>query len=213
MEKIYFDSSTFIWKKKLNLKNNKDILLKEVYSIIKYQPENTTDGFIYREMAENEINFTGEIKIQTKLDEILQLSINSSKEIHDATNKKYNKLNINSWINVVRSINPIQPNFKEGNEKYHTHTDIQEKAKKYIPDYTYVYYIQMPDVMSAEDGVLYFKGKNEKEYWIRPEEDDLIIMPADIPHAPNNAPNANIDRIVLAGNVGFNYIKKEKTLF
>ena len=213
MEKIYFDSSTFIWKKKLNLKNDKNILLKEAYSVIKYQPKNKTDGFSFIEITENETNFTGEIKIQTKLDEIVQICINSCKEIHDTTNKKYNKLNINSWINMVRSINPVQPNFKEGYEKYHIHTDIQEKAKKYIPDYTYVYYIQMPDVMSAEDGVLYFKGKNEKEYWIRPEEDDLIIMPADMPHAPNNAPNANIDRIVLAGNVGFNYIKKEKTLF
>jgi hypothetical protein len=71
----------------------------------------------------------------------------------------------------------------------------------------------MPDVMEEEDGVLYFKGRNGNEYWIRPEEDDLIIMEADMPHAPNNAPNANIDRIVLAGNVGFDYIKKEKTLF
>jgi cupin superfamily acireductone dioxygenase involved in methionine salvage len=213
MEKIYFDSSTFIWKKKLNLKNDKDILLKEAYSVIKYQPKNKTDGFSFIEITENETNFTGEIKIQTKLDEIVQIGINSCKEIHDTTNKKYNKLNINSWINMVRSINPVQPNFKEGYEKYHVHTDIQKKAKKYIPDYTYVYYIQMPDVMSADDGVLYFKGKNEKEYWVRPEEGDLIIMPADMPHAPNNAPNANINRIVLAGNVGFDYIKKEKTLF
>jgi len=70
----------------------------------------------------------------------------------------------------------------------------------------------MPDVMNDEDGVLYFIGKNKQEYWIRPEEDDLIIMEADMPHAPNNAPNSTIDRIVLAGNVGFEYIKKEKSL-
>ena len=30
----------------------------------------------------------------------------------------------------------------------------------------------MPDVMNGEDGVIYFRGKNKKEYWIRPEEDD-----------------------------------------
>jgi hypothetical protein len=70
----------------------------------------------------------------------------------------------------------------------------------------------MPDVMDGEDGVLYFKGKNKKEYWIRPEEDDLIIMEGDMPHAPNNAPNSIIDRIVMAGNVGFDFIKKEKTI-
>ena len=70
----------------------------------------------------------------------------------------------------------------------------------------------MPDVMDGEDGVLYFRGPNKKEYWIRPEEDDLIIMEADMPHAPNSAPNSSVDRIVMAGNVGFEFIKKEKSL-
>jgi hypothetical protein len=70
----------------------------------------------------------------------------------------------------------------------------------------------MPDVMNGDDGVLYFLGENKKEYFIKPEEDDLIIMEAHIPHAPNNAPNSTIDRIVMAGNVGFDFIKKEKSL-
>jgi hypothetical protein len=84
--------------------------------------------------------------------------------------------------------------------------------KQFIPNYTYVYYIQMPDVMNGEDGVLYFEGENKKEYWIRPEEDDLIIMDAHMPHAPNDALNSTLDRIVMAGNVGFDFIKKEKSL-
>ena len=70
----------------------------------------------------------------------------------------------------------------------------------------------MPDVMNDEDGVLYFKANNGKEYWIRPEEDDLIIMEGDMPHSPNTAPNSTLDRIVIAGNVGFDYIKKEKSI-
>jgi hypothetical protein len=37
-------------------------------------------------------------------------------------------------------------------------------------------------------------------------------MDADMPHSPNNAPDSTIDRIVLAGNVGFEMIKKEKSL-
>jgi hypothetical protein len=70
----------------------------------------------------------------------------------------------------------------------------------------------MPDVMEEEEGVLYFRGQNKQEYWIRPEEDDLIIMEGWMPHAPNNAPKSTIDRIVIAGNVGFEMIKKEKSL-
>jgi hypothetical protein len=123
---------------------------------------------------------------------------------------------MDTWVNIVRSINPIQIQFKNeelnGIDKYHTHTEIKKQQKSFVPNYTFVYYIQMPDIMTEEDGVLYFRGENKKEYWIRPEEDDLIIMEADMPHAPNNAPNSTIDRIVMAGNVGFDFIKKETSL-
>jgi proteasome assembly chaperone (PAC2) family protein len=70
----------------------------------------------------------------------------------------------------------------------------------------------MPDVMEGDDGILYFKSKNDITYWVKPEEDDLIIMLGDMPHVPNNAPNSTIDRIVLAGNVGFELIKNFKTI-
>ena len=154
-------------------------------------------------------DFTGGlINIETKLDEIVQLGINKCKEIYNEKNINYNKINTGAWVNVVRSKNPVQKKFYP-DEKYHIHTDISDSMKQFIPNYTYVYYIQMPDVMNGEDGVIYFRGKNGNEYWIRPEEDDLIIMEGDMPHSPNNAPQSTIDRIVMAGNVGFEMIKKE----
>ena len=211
MEKIYFDDSTFIWKTKLNCIDDKSVFLKEAYSIIESQPNTKTDGFGYKKEWNQNLNFIGNIKVETKLDEIVQIGINKCKEIYNKKNINYNKINTDAWVNVVRSKNPVQENFHT-NEKYHIHTEINKKNKDFIPYYTYVYYIQMPDVMEEEDGVLYFKGRNNKEYWIRPEEDDLIIMPGDMPHAPNNAPKSTIDRIVMAGNVGFDYIKKQKSL-
>ena len=211
MTKIFFDDSTFIWKTKLNLVGDKTKLLKESYELIKSMPKNDTDSFDYKKEWNSSLNFNGNIKVKTKLDEIVQIGINKCKEIYNETHIHYNKINMDAWVNVVRSKNPIQQNFHKGN-KYHNHIDINKEIKSFVPNYTYVYYIQMPDVMEGEDGVLYFKGQNGKEYWVRPEEDDLIIMPADMPHAPNNAPKSTIDRIVIAGNVGFEFIKKENSL-
>ena len=214
MEKIYFDDTTFIWKTKLNRVNDKLIFLEEAYSIIKSQPENKTDGFGFVKEWNDNLNFNGEFYIKRKLNEINQMGVNLCKDLYEEKNIPYNKINTDAWVNVVRSENPIQPEFNELNvvDRFHVHTEISKKTKSFIPTYTYVYYIQMPDVMNGEDGVLYFKSKNKKEYWIRPEEDDLIIMEADMPHSPNNAPNSTIDRIVIAGNVGFEFIKKEKSL-
>jgi hypothetical protein len=216
MEKLYFDDTTFIWKTKLNMVGDKSSFLKEAHSIIESQPDVKTDGFGYGKEWKGNLNFIGEINIETNLDYVVQQGINLCKEIHQEKNVQYNKINTDAWVNVVRSQNPVQIQFKhnelKGVDKFHVHTDINKESKSFIPNYTYVYYIQMPDVMNGEDGVLYFRGKNKKEYYIRPEEDDLIIMEADMPHAPNSAPNSTIDRIVLAGNVGFEFIKKEKSL-
>lgn len=216
MEKLFFDENTFIWKTKLNRLGQKDELLELSKSIIESQPNTKTDGFGYKKEWNQNLDFIGEIKIETKLDEIVQIGIDECKKIYEEKNITYNKINTDAWVNVVRSTNPIQVQFKheelKGVDKYHIHTEINKEIKSFVPHYTYVYYIQMPNVMNGEDGVLYFKGKNGKEYWVRPEEDDLIIMEADMPHSPNNAPNSTVDRIVMAGNVGFEFIKKEKSL-
>jgi hypothetical protein len=211
MEKIYFDERTYIWKTKLNRIDDKQLFLEEAYSVIQSQPDVKTDGFGYKNEWNQNLNFIGEFKVETKLDEIVQIGVDKCIEIYKEKNINYNKINTDAWVNVVRSQNPVQENF-HSDSKYHTHTEINKKSKQFIPHYTYVYYIQMPDIMEGEDGVLYFKGENGDEYWIRPEEDDLIIMDATTPHSPNNAPNSTLDRIVMAGNIGFDYIKKEKSL-
>lgn len=211
MEKIYFDKDTYIWKTKLNRLGDKQMFLKEAYVVMDSEPNNKTDGYGYKKEWKDNLDFIGEFKIETKLDEIVQIGVNKCKEIYNETNINYNKINTDAWVNVVRSLNPVQENFHTDN-KYHIHTEINKGRKEFIPHYTYVYYIQMPDVMNEDDGVLYFKGKDDTEYWIRPEEDDLIIMEAYVPHSPNNAPNSTLDRIVMAGNVGFDFIKKEKSL-
>jgi hypothetical protein len=218
MEKVYFDDTTFIWKGKLNLSAHKDTILKEANDVADSLKETVrTDGFGYRQEWTNNIDFNGNLTIENKLDEICQHGIDVCKSIYEEQfNIEYNKVNTDAWVNVVRSKNPVQYQFKheeiKGIDKYHTHTEINKKNKYFYPNYTYVYYIQMPDVMEGEDGVLYFRGENGNEYWIRPEEDDIIVMEGWMPHAPNNAPKSTIDRVVLAGNVGFEFIKKEKSL-
>jgi hypothetical protein len=209
MEKIYFDESTFIWKGKLKLSDYKKSILEECLDVINSSNNSSKKLDAYGYIHDSkQIDSTGNILINNNwLDKICQSGINQCKLLYE---DKFNKVNDDAWINVVRSKNPVQPKFMDS--KYHIHTELQSEIGSFFPHYTYVYYIQMPDVMNGDDGVLYFLGKNGKEYWIRPEEDDLIIMEGDMPHAPNNAPNSTIDRIVMAGNVGFEYLKQHKTL-
>jgi hypothetical protein len=211
MEKIYFDDTTFIWKKKLNLIEYKSLLLKEANDIINSEHMNKNDGFAIISWVDN-VNSIGELNKTNKISEVSQISINLCKEIYETNNTPFNKVNVETWINRVRCKNPIQKEYWGDVDKYHTHTEIQTQLKSFYPHYTFVYYIQMPDVMNGDDGVLYFKSKEGVEYFVKPEEDDLIIMKGDMPHSPNSSPNSTIDRIVLAGNVGFDFIKTKSSV-
>lgn len=209
MEKLQFDNETFIWKKKLNLSYHKNAALSASYDVINAEPNNTRGGYSYRNIWDTTIK-------NKTLDTILQIGLNECEILAMNTGIEYNHINFYSWVNVILSKTPIQSGFKykelTGMRKYHTHTEINKKRNTFYPHYTYVYYIQMPNVMDGDDGALYFKSKDGIEHWIRPEEDDLIIMGADIPHAPMGAPKSTIDRIVLAANVGFDLIKNKKSI-
>jgi hypothetical protein len=208
MEKIFFDEKTYIWKTKLNLKHYKNVLLSEVNKIIEDNTnQNVNDSYVYKKELKDNLNFNGIIKIEQELDRILQHGIDCCKTIYG---ENFNKINTDSWVNRVRSKNPTQTNFNQNNEIiFHNHSEVN---KLFNVDYTYVYYIQMPNNLNNSDGVLYIKGLDGKICEILPEEDDLIIMKGDLPHVPASAYNSTIDRIVLAGNVGFDFVKKNKTI-
>jgi hypothetical protein len=214
MEKIYYDDSTYIWKTKLKLSDYKEKALKEALDVIADKPRIVDSyTYIYTKVFDKTVDFLS-LETQSVFEKICNIGTSLCQEIYNQENIPYNNILLSSWVNVVRGKDPVQPAFtKEGNDRYHTHTDINEKAGMFEPKYTFVYYIQMPEIMNNDDGILYFLGKNNKEHQIIPEEDDLIIMAGDVPHFPNNAPNAILDRYVLAGNIGFDHVKKNKTLF
>jgi hypothetical protein len=70
----------------------------------------------------------------------------------------------------------------------------------------------MPDNLEGNDGVLYIQGKDGIIYNILPKENDIIIMQGKVSHVPASASKSTKDRIVIAGNVGFEMIKNTNTL-
>jgi hypothetical protein len=125
----------------------------------------------------------------------------------------YNSVEIGSWVNVVNKSKTKQTirNSKTNELIYHTHTEIEQRLGNPLPNYTFIFYIQMPDNLSNDDGKLFIKDKDGVEFGILPEVGDLIILEGDVPHAPVDAPNSTKDRIVIAGNVVFKNIKTTKT--
>jgi hypothetical protein len=73
----------------------------------------------------------------------------------------------------------------------------------------------MPNNLNENDGKLFFLNqKDNVEMMFLPEENELVIFPADLYHRPETSIYSDIDRIVIAGNILFDLpdFKQKKTL-
>lgn len=73
-------------------------------------------------------------------------------------------------------------------------------------DWTFTYYVQMPDNLLLEDGKLFFKTPN-LEISCMPEVGDLILFSSKLLHKPELNKSSSLERIVYAGN--FTYLNSK----
>ncbi len=197
MKKVFFDNITFFYKDIFNISKFKNNILKECHDIRKNEVPFDSYRMFLKKNQDN--NFLINYKPKSYLDVVAKHCIGKCIKIYK---KKYKKINIEYWLNVVRAKKPTQ-NFN--GITFHRHTDT---CKHFLPTFTFIYYIQMPDNLQNDDGFLFFEGENKKIYHYLPKENDLIIMPACTPHVPSPAYKSTKDRIVLACNIGFETTKK-----
>jgi len=101
---------------------------------------------------------------------------------------------------------------------YHNHIGIgNDEFIRELPEWTLIYYAQMPNNLKGDDGVLYFKTKKGEKVSILPKENQVILFNTDILHRPQIFTNSTKKRIAYACNITIlnrdkTYNKKHKTL-
>jgi sugar phosphate isomerase/epimerase len=171
----------------------KEQTVKAISKLIELQPENEgSDAFTYLNNRFAEI------------DEIEKQGVDICLELLRKKNKDIKKYNYDTWVNRVRSKNPVQAFalFLFGHP-YHNHDDINKNMERYSPTYTYIYYLQMPDNLKNDEGHLVLKDSKGNVFSILPEEGEFLIHSSSIDHYPKEASSSSVDRLVIAGNVGF----------
>lgn len=206
---IILSPTLSIWKSSFDI-TNKDKMLLECEELIKNKPNVNTDGYSYYINGGLKYKNCLDIEINSELDLVMSSGLNSCIELH---NTIFNEIKTDIWVNVVRAKNPVQKNYKSnGSLIFHNHVDLNIANKLPPPLYTFVCYIQMPNNLTQDDGVLFMEDVDHKVYSILPKEGDIIIMKGDLPHVPNYAPNSTVDRMVLAGSVRMDFSKLNKSL-
>ena len=128
-----------------------------------------------------------------------------TKTIENLNNKIYKKIfnflnyNLND-INPYFSTEWVYVSTKNNNwSRFHTHT-FSDTLKTNL-DWSFVYYVQMPDNLNEQEGKILFRTNEGIEVSYLPQVGDLILFPANLLHKPELNRNSDIERIVYAGGL------------
>lgn len=182
---------------------NDEKLLAEIYPIKRY---------LFHDLEYNDeklhlpgIQMTSDYMMSDELTSIKKKGYDLCKSIYEIENPNrtiYGGLQT-SWIYLSTPSNPIS--------HYHDHIIFSPKEIGIQTHYTWIYYIQVPDNCTGEEGHIFFKpphlkynNNDEGAFSFFPEQGCLYMWDAEIPHRPELSPNSTIDRVVIAANVNFN---------
>ncbi len=190
-----------IYRTSLPLNVDKQPLLEEIYVQKRYI-------FFDKEYNDKEVGLPGlqltvDIMAGDAVNSLKQLGYKIGKSIFESISGKevYSGMQSN-WIYISAPSNP--------NSNYHDHIRFSAKEHGVYTDYTWIYYIQMPDNCKDKEGHIFFKPNmytsegDEGAVSFFPEEGYLYFWNSVYAHRPELSPNSTKDRVILAGNLAFN---------
>jgi hypothetical protein len=198
LEKIYFTDTDFVYRTNLG-KYSKDSLINEIEVNIDIDMGSTKSTSESPGIQSYIVIKGGELEnISNKVNKIL---------FDEIYNEPFSPFSFRNWIYLSESTNPFTG--------YHNHTEMQ--YLKSLGQWTWTFYVQMPDNLKGEDGKLLFMLNDGTVHSILPNEGDLFIFPAEMLHKPNLNLKSNKSRIVLGGiisklDLNHRFNKKQKTL-
>jgi hypothetical protein len=127
-----------------------------------------------------------------ELDVILDNAVSVCKELYGEETSGHL---IHSWVAISRN--------DRSKILWHKHIHFAPPYNFIETDYTFTYYLQMPDNLSGDDGMLLFKTNDGQIHKFLPEENDMFIFPPDLEHVVEWNRDSTKDRVVVASNIKF----------
>lgn len=172
--------------------HDKDDFLRRSYEIIKLKKTHPTDRnhFFYVPFRCSEI------------DELNEQILNFCENF-----KEFDEFAVQNWVYLMTN--------KTNNEIYHTHINLVEGDERIKTDWTFCFYVQIPEELDGNDGKISFRTEDGVEHMFLPKEGEIYIFPADLEHTPKLIKKSKTDRVVIAGNISLDplsVIKNKKLL-
>ena len=157
---------------------NDEIILHKTTFISNTKKEDLI-GILEKEIEKLSIvkNEAFSISLKTEgVGDIIDFGIKCCTELFKNDGLVYNERWVDIWINRIKNETTHQKVVTNTEDAtYHTHTKLNKDLKKFKPNYTFVYYVQMPDNLIENEGALLVKNsKLSKRY--KKFSDNLYIL-------------------------------------
>jgi len=182
LEEIKISDSTSIYKINYESVYSKEEILKKVYLNI--------DLFGFEDITTSPLHL-----ITNEIEPIKKFAVDNIRHITKVEHSDYIQQN---WIYYSKP--------KNSTHFYHTHKMCLSLKINLLTDWTWTYYLQMPNNISGKEGAISFRVDN-MDYEVVPKEGDMLLFPGTLLHTPLPSIKSEIDRVVIAGNVSVNLVK------
>ena len=206
IDKIEIDKDVFVYRIKKTLIHSKDAILKKI-------EQNSTFTTIKQLKKDGSYNVGTQSPFIIKCNELNEIENTANeiaKEIYG-----YDSFINNTWSFTLDADYKFPINNQDA-AGWHDHKSVYALNNDYYnSNVTFIYYLQLPNNLKNDDGMLSFKLNGSKIIKIMPEEGEYIFFSSDILHRAELSPDSTISRIVIAGNIHFAEnikIKKETSL-
>jgi hypothetical protein len=208
MDEIKLTDSVSVYKKKYNWEYPKSVFINRIDEIRKFKS--------HFQLKKNGVDIIDEKYFYFLFDCLEFQSINTFvlKCASEILQQPIKEWSIENWVYIVNNDpKDLELNNKistgELPHKWHTHPTVFVDFQPIVTDFTFVFYVQMPNGLVGKEGNIGFKTSDNNETFILPEEGDIILFPGTLEHTPVGfTSNKDKDRLLIAGNLSLNPLQK-----
>lgn len=140
---------------------------------------------------------------------INSFALESCKQISNTNPKEWT---IRNWVYISDEVSELELNkaISEGKKDHdwHIHSTIYDSFEQIKTDWTFCFYIQVPDKLKDNEGKVVFKTEDKKLHYFLPEEGNVYLFPGNLEHSTVHLlEEKNKARILIAGNISLDPLK------
>lgn len=195
IEEIKLSDRTSIYKTTYNWECNQEAFIKRAYEVEKFKLRNNIILYFLFDCLE--------------FRSINSFALEACKQISNVNPTEWA---IKNWVYISEGVSELELNkaISEGKKEHnwHTHSTTYDNFQQIKTDWTFCFYVQVPDGLNNNEGKVVFKTDDNNLHYFLPKQGDVYLFPGDLDHSTVGIlEEKNKARVLIAGNVSLDPLK------